>query len=82
LTARPAGRLLAVSRAIGWGLGLLVVVAFLTLLRTGHRMMAAERQESEINANAFIEKVRACRRQAPAPTPSWHACEQRVRAES
>jgi hypothetical protein len=81
LTAWPAGRLLALSRAIGWGLGLLVVVAFLILLRTGQRMMAAERRESEINANAFIEKVRTCRRQAPGPTPSWNACEQRVRAE-
>jgi len=81
LAAQPAGRLLAISRVIGWTLGLLVVVAFLILLRTGQRMMATERRESETNANAFIEKVRACRRQAPGPTPSWRACEQRVRAE-
>jgi len=81
LTQQPAGRLLAVSRAVGWALGVLVVAAFLILLRTGHNMMAAERRESEINANAFIEKVRACRRLAIGPTPSWNACEQKVRAE-
>ena len=76
---RGAG-LLALSRAIGWGLGLLVVVAFLLALRAGHRIVASEERASEVNANAFIAKVRACRRQAPQPTPSWNACEQRVRA--
>jgi len=69
-----------VSRAIGWGLGLLVLVAFLLVLRAGHRMIAAERRESESSANAFIEKVRTCRRLARGPTPSWNACEQRVRS--
>ena len=81
MTRRPAGRLLAVSRAVGWALGLLVAAAFLIVLRTGHSMVAAERRESEINANAFIEKVRACRRLAIGPTPSWNACEKKVRAE-
>ena len=80
MTKPPAAELLAVSRVIGWGLGLLVLVAFLLALRAGHRMIATERRESEVSANAFIEKVRTCRRLASGPTPSWNACEQRVRS--
>jgi len=80
LTKGPDAELLAVSRAIGWGLGLVVFVAFLLVLRTGHRMVLAERRDSELSANAFIEKVRTCRRTAVGPTPSWSACEQRVRS--
>jgi hypothetical protein len=77
----PDAGLLAASRVIGWALGLLVFVGFLLVLRTGHRMIVAERRESAVSATAFIEKVRTCRRLTAGPTPSWNACEQRVRSE-
>jgi len=60
---------------------LLVFVGFLLVLRTGHRMVIAERRESAVSATAFIEKVRTCRRMSRGPTPSWSACEERVRSE-
>jgi len=80
LTATSEARLLLVSRVVGWALGLLVAAAFVLVFRFGYRAVLAEQHDSEINANAFIEKVRACRRLAPGPMPTWSACEQRVRS--
>jgi hypothetical protein len=79
--AQRASRLLAVCRTIGWVLGLFVAVAFLVLLWAGQRTVAAEQRRSAVTASAFIARVRACRRQAPGPPPSWNTCELRVRSE-
>jgi hypothetical protein len=74
-------RLLAVCRAIGRFLGVLVAVAFLLLLWVGQRTVVSEQRRSEASANAFISRVRACRRDAVGPVPSWEFCERRVRSE-
>lgn len=79
-SSQHESRLLAVCRAIGWCLGVLVAVAFLLLLGVGQRTVAGEQRRSEASANAFIARVRACRRGA-VPTPSWDVCERRVRSE-
>jgi len=78
--AQETARLLAVCRAVGWLLGLFVILAFLLLLWAGQRTVAAEQHRSAVTASAFIARVKACRRQAPGPPPSWNTCELRVRS--
>jgi len=78
-TARTRGKLLAVCRAVGWFLGLLVAIAFLLTVHIGRQVIVTEQRHSLRDADDFIARVKACRRQA-APTPSWSACETRVRS--
>jgi len=80
-SSQQEAQLLAVCRAIGWGLGALVAVAFLLLLWFGLRTVAGEQRRSDASTNAFISRVRACRREAVGPMPSWDACERRVSSE-
>jgi hypothetical protein len=78
--AEGALRLLAACRTIGWLLGLSVAIAFLLVLWAGQRVVAGEQRRSDVTANAFIARVKACRRHSPGPPPSWYACERRVRS--
>ena len=78
--ANTRSRLLVICGAVGWFLGLLVAIAFLLLLWAGRQTVVSEQRRSHTSADAFIAKVRACRREFPGPMPSWSACEQRVRS--
>lgn len=77
---QETSRLLAISRSVGWLLGLCLAIAFLLLLWAGQRTVVAEQRRSDVTAGAFIARVKACRRQPPGPPPSWKACERRVRS--
>ncbi|WP_372785116.1 hypothetical protein [Phenylobacterium sp.] len=74
-------RLLLFCSVVGWCLAVLVAIAFLLVLRAGRQMILAEQRHSHVSADAFIARVRACRRQAVGPMPSWNACERHVRSE-
>jgi hypothetical protein len=65
---------------VGWLLGLSIAVGFGAAIWAAQRTVAWEQRNSEVSANAFIARVRACRLRPPGPPPSWNACEQKVRA--
>jgi hypothetical protein len=72
-------RIIAYSRVAGWllcGVALMIVVFAVVDFRHDLR---AKRAFDRVRTVTFVEKVRACRRAAPKPTPSWQDCERRVR---
>lgn len=73
-------RLIEACRAVGWLLAVSVGLGFGGAIWAAQRTVAHEQRVSEVTANAFIARVRACRRLPPGPPPSWNACEQKVRA--
>jgi hypothetical protein len=78
--AQGRSRLLLICASVGWLLALLVAIAFALLLWVGRQAVVSEQRHSHVSADAFIARVKACRRQSAGPTPSWNACERRVRS--
>ena len=73
--------ILAYSRILGWCLaaGLAVFVGAAAVQASAY----LQRQQTYglAQKRIFLDKVRACRRQAASPRPSWQDCEIRVRAQ-
>jgi hypothetical protein len=71
-------RMLVGAHRLGQLLALLVVVVALTGLGALDMQLQAQERQRIVSSRAFIRLVVACRH-ATVPTPTWQACEERVR---
>jgi hypothetical protein len=72
-------QILVYSRIVGWLLCGTVLTSLAFTVTEFRHVVFSKRGADIVRTETFVEKVRACRRAAPTLTPSWAACERRVR---
>jgi hypothetical protein len=72
-------QILIYSRIVGWLLCGTVLASLAFTVMDFRHVVFSKRGADLVRTETFVEKVRACRRAAPKPAPSWAVCERRVR---